>query len=57
MFQACKAFYQPEKQDKSLTTYFMEFMKTYKELNMLLSFNADMKAQQTWRERMVVTVF
>ena len=31
----------PEKRDKSLTTHFMEFKKTYEELNMLLPFSAD----------------
>ena len=41
MFDVCKAFYRAEKQDQSLTTYFMEFKKIYEELNMLLPFSAD----------------
>lgn len=32
-YEVCKAFYRPEKEAKSLTTYFMEFKKTYEELN------------------------
>lgn len=36
-----------KKQDKSLTTYFMEFKKVYKEFNVLLSFSPNVKDQQT----------
>ena len=42
IFEVCKAFHRLEKHDRSLTTHFMEFKKTY-ELNMLLSFSADIK--------------
>ena len=38
IFEVCKAFHQPEKQDRSLTTHFMEFKKTYEE-----PFSADIK--------------
>lgn len=41
--EVCKAFYRTEKQDRSLMTYFMDFKKTYNELNMLLLFSPDMK--------------
>ena len=43
IFEVCKAFHRPEKHDRSLTTHFMEFKKTYEELNMLLSFSANVK--------------
>ena len=29
IFEVCKAFHRPEKQDKSLTAYFMEFKNTF----------------------------
>ena len=57
IFEVCKAFHRPEKQDKSFTAHFMEFKKTYKELNMLLPFSVDIKVQQTQREKMVVMSF
>ena len=57
MFDVCKAFYRAEKQDQSLTTYFMEFKKTYEELNMLLPFSADVKVQQQQREQMAIMSF
>ena len=41
--EVCKAFHLLEKQDKSLTAHFMEFKKTYEELNMLLPFSVDIK--------------
>ena len=47
IFEVCKAFHQPEKQDKSLTAHLMEFKKTHEELNMLLPFSANIKVQQT----------
>ena len=52
-----KAFNRPEKQDRCLTTHFMEFKKTYEELNMLLPFCADIKVQQAQREHMTVMSF
>ena len=51
----CKAFYHEEKHDRSLTSYFMDFKRTYEELNMLLPFSPDVKVQQ--REKMVVMSF
>ena len=46
IFEVCKAFHRPEKQDRSLTTHFMEFKKTYEELNVLLPFSVYIKVQQ-----------
>ena len=43
IFEVRKAFHQPEKQDRYLTAHFMEFKRTYEELNMLLPFRADIK--------------
>ena len=57
MYDVCKAFYRAEKEAKSLTTYFMDFKKTYEELNVLLPFSTDIKAQQTQREKMAVMSF
>ena len=57
MFEVCKAFYRPEKQNMSLTAYFMEFKKTYEKLNMLLPFSPDIKVQQAQREQMPVMSF
>ena len=37
--------------------YFMEYTKTYEELNMLLPFSSDVKAQQVEWEQMVVKGF
>ena len=57
IFEVCKAFHQPKKQNKSLTAHFMEFKKTYEELNMLLPFSVDIKVQQTQRDQMVFMSF
>ena len=38
------------KQDMSLTVHLIEFKKTYRELNMLLPFSADIKVQQAYKE-------
>ena len=43
IFEVCKAFHRPKKQDRSLTAHFMEFKKTYEELNMLLLSSVDIK--------------
>ncbi|KAH0702181.1 hypothetical protein KY285_016459 [Solanum tuberosum] len=53
----CKAFYRSEKEAKSLTTYFVEFKKTYEELNVLLPFSIDIKVQQAQREQMAIMSF
>ncbi|KAL5741578.1 hypothetical protein ACOSP7_028310 [Xanthoceras sorbifolium] len=57
MYEVCKAFYRAEKQDQSLTNYFMAFKKTYEELNMLLPFSPDVKIQQRQREQMAIMSF
>ena len=57
IFEVCKAFHRPEKQDNSLIAHFMEFKKTYEELNMLLPFSANIKVQQAQREQMTVMSF
>lgn len=57
MFEVCKSFYRAEKQDKSLTNYFMDFKRTYEELNMLLPFSPDVKVRQRQREHMAVMSF
>ena len=41
IFEVCKAFHRTKKQDRSLAAHFMEFKKTYEELNMLLPFSVD----------------
>ena len=46
IFDVCRAFYCYEKQDQSLTEFFMDYKNTYEELNMLLSFSPDVKVQQ-----------
>ena len=39
----CVPFYRFEKQDRSLTEFFMDYTKTYEELDMLLPFSPDVK--------------
>ena len=53
----CKTFHRPKKYDMSITAYFKEFKKTYKELNMLLPFSDDIRVQQAQREQMAVISF
>ena len=53
----CKAFYRADKGDKSLTNYFMDFKRTYEELNMLLPFSTDVTVQQAQREKLVIMSF
>ena len=36
IFDVCRAFYRNEKQDRFLTKLFMNYKKTYEELNILL---------------------
>ena len=45
IFGVCKAFYRIEKQDQSLTELFMDYKKTYEELNTLLPFSPYVKVQ------------
>ena len=46
-----------EKQDRSLTEFFMDYKKTYEELNVLLPFSTDVKVEQDQREKMAVMGF
>ena len=46
-----------EKQDRSLTKFFMDYKKTYEELNVLLPFSTDVKVEQDQREKMAVMGF
>ena len=56
-FDVCKAFYRSEKQDQSLTEFFMDYKKIYEELNMLRPFSRDVKAQQSQREQITIMGF
>ena len=47
IFDVCKAFYRSEKQDQSLTQFFMAYKKIYEKLNMFMSFSPDVKVQQS----------
>ena len=51
------SFYRFEKQDQSLMKFFMDYEKTYEELNVLLPFSLDVKVQQDQREKMAVIGF
>ncbi|KAB5534418.1 hypothetical protein DKX38_017504 [Salix brachista] len=57
IYDVCKEFYHPEKQDRPLTEYFMDFKRVYEELNSLLPFSTDVKTQQSQREQMAVMSF
>ena len=57
IFDVCKAFYRSEKQDQSLTQFFMDYKKIYEELNMFMPFSPDVKVQQSQREQMAVMGF
>ena len=57
IFDVCRAFYRFEKQDRSLTEFFMDYKKTYEELNVLLPFRQDVKVQQDQQEKMTVMRF
>ena len=47
IFDVCRAFYFAlKKQDRSLTELFIDYKKTYEELNILLPFSPDVKVQQ-----------
>ena len=56
MLDICRAFH-IEKQDWTLTKLFMDYKKTYEELNTLLSFSLDVKVRQDQREKMAVMGF
>ena len=57
IYEVCKSFYRVEKQDRTLTAYFMDFKRMYEELNVLFPFSPDVKVQQAQREKMVVMSF
>ena len=57
IIDVCRAFYSTEKQDLSLTKLFMDYKKTYEELNTLLPFSLDVKVQQDQWEKMAVMGF
>ena len=56
IFDVCKSFYRTEKQDRSLIKLFMDYKKTYEELNTLLPFSPNVKIQQNQQEKMVVVI-
>ena len=45
MFDVCGGLYRAEKQDRFLIELFMDYEKTYEELNTLLPFSPDVKVQ------------
>ena len=57
IFDVCQTFYRSEKQDRSLTEFFMDYKKTYEELNVLLPFSPYVKVQQDQGEKMAVMGF
>ena len=57
LYEVCKSFYHAEKQHRAFMAYFMDFKKTYEELNVLLPFSPDVKIQQAQHEQMVVMNF
>lgn len=57
IYEVCRSFYRTEQQDQSLQAYFMNFKRTYEELNNLLPFSPDITVQQTQREKMAVMSF
>ena len=57
MFDVCRTFYRTEKEDWSLTELFMDYEKTYEELNTLLPFSPDVKDQQDQWEKMTMMGF
>ncbi|MCR2848199.1 hypothetical protein, partial [Heyndrickxia coagulans] len=50
-------FYRADFQDRSLLDFYMDYKKTYAELNMVLPFSADIIVQQQQREQMAVMGF
>ena len=57
IFDVCRAFYRTENQDLSLTELFMDYKKTYEELNTLPQFSPNVKVQQAQREKMAMMGF
>ena len=48
IYEVCKGFYRAEQQDQFLQTYFMNFKRTYEELNVMLPFSSDVKVQKAF---------
>ncbi len=57
IYKVCKVFYRAKKQYRSFTAYFMDFKRIYKELNVLMPFNPNVKFQQAQREQIAVMSF
>jgi len=57
IYDVCQSFHRTEQQDLSLTAYFMNFKRTYEELNVLLPFSPDVTVQQAQREQIAVMSF
>ena len=57
IFDVCRACYRYEKKDQSFKEIFIDYKKTYMELNMLLPFSIDVKVQQNQWEKMAVMGF
>ena len=57
IFNVCRAFYRFEKQDRLLTDFFMDYKKTYEELNVFLPYSSNVKVQQDQREKTAVMGF
>ena len=57
IFDVCRAFYRTKKQDRSLMKLFMDYKKTYEELNTILPFSPNIKVQQAQWEKMAVMGF
>ncbi|KAG8650815.1 hypothetical protein MANES_07G072314v8 [Manihot esculenta] len=43
IYDVCKAFYRAQKNDRTLTSYFMDFKRVYEELNVLMPFSTDVE--------------
>ena len=57
IFDVFRGFYRTEKQDRSLTELFMDYKKTYEELNTLLLLSPDVKVQRAQQKQMAVMGF
>ena len=57
IFDICRAFYRTKKPDRSFMEVFMDYKKTYEELNTLPPFSPNVKVQQAQREKMTTMGF
>ena len=57
IFDVSRAFYCSKKQVRSLTEFFMDYKKTYEELNVLLPISPDIKVKQNQWEKMAMMGF